>query len=374
MKQFVFDRLVDADNICNLRREQRALRAAVRHGHRVVVYGPRNYGKTSVVRNVTIEEFRRTRKRHFVLFADLMGVRSMQSLTRRLATGLQRSFAASFPAKGFLESVGRFLAALRPEISPDPQTGNPSLSLHARGRDLGPGSEALWEHIARIAEEVDSLIVLDEFQDVALVPEAPAQLRACLEALGAVPVLLLGSKRHMLTDLFAAPGAPLSEWGTELEFKSIPYDEYHAYLEERFSPRRLTISPQVAARLQDDMQRVPEAINRLGAQLLESHEGTAIDYPKVQAALVKLLENREGRYASYLAGFSGTDENVLTEIARRGGVEHPQSKSFLAGVRLSSRTVALSVKRLCDRGVIERLADHYRVADPLLGAYLRRFR
>lgn len=374
MKQFVFDRLVDADNICNLRREQRALRAAVEHGRRVVVYGPRNYGKTSVVRNVTIEEFRRARKRHFVLFADLMGVRSMQSLTRRLATGLQRSFAASFPAKGFMENVGRFLAALRPEISLDPQTGNPSLSLHSRGRETGPGLEALWEHVARIAEEVDSLIVLDEFQDVALVPEAPAQLRACLEALGAVPVLLLGSKRHMLTDLFAAPGAPLSEWGSELEFKSIPYGEYHAYLEERFSPRRLTISPEVAARLQDDVQRVPEAINRLGAQLLESHEAAEIDYPKVRAALVALLENREGRYASYLTAFSGTDESVLTEIARRGGVEHPQSKSFLAGVRLSSRTVALSVKRLCDRGVIERLPDHYRVADPLLGAYLRRFR
>ena len=374
MKQFVFDRLVDADNICNLRREQRALRAAVEHGRRVVVYGPRNYGKTSVVRNVTIEEFRRARKRHFVLFADLMGVRSMQSLTRRLATGLQRSFAASFPAKGFMENVGRFLAALRPEISLDPQTGNPSLSLHSRGRETGPGLEALWEHVARIAEEVDSLIVLDEFQDVALVPEAPAQLRACLEALGAVPVLLLGSKRHMLTDLFAAPGAPLSEWGSELEFKPIPYGEYHAYLEERFSPRRLTISPEVAARLQDDVQRVPEAINRLGAQLLESHEAAEIDYPKVRAALVTLLENREGRYASYLTAFSGTDESVLTEIARRGGVEHPQSKSFLAGVRLSSRTVALSVKRLCDRGVIERLPDHYRVADPLLGAYLRRFR
>lgn len=374
MKQFVFDRLVDADNICNLRREQRALRAAVEHGRRVVVYGPRNYGKTSVVRNVTIEEFRRARKRHFVLFADLMGVRSMQSLTRRLATGLQRSFAASFPAKGFMENVGRFLAALRPEISLDPQTGNPSLSLHSRGRETGPGLEALWEHVARIAEEVDSLIVLDEFQDVALVPEAPAQLRACLEALGAVPVLLLGSKRNMLTDLFAAPGAPLSEWGSELEFKSIPYGEYHAYLEERFSPRRLTISPEVAARLQDDVQRVPEAINRLGAQLLESHEAAEIDYPKVRAALVALLENREGRYASYLTAFSGTDESVLTEIARRGGVEHPQSKSFLAGVRLSSRTVALSVKRLCDRGVIERLPDHYRVADPLLGAYLRRFR
>ena len=48
--------------------------------------------------------------------------------------------------------------------------------------------------------------------------------------------------------------------------------------------------------------------------------------------------------------------------------------SFLASVRLANRTVALAVKRLWDRGVIERLADGYRVADPLLVAYLRRYR
>ena len=374
MKQFVFDRLVDAENICNLQREQRALRAAVRQRRRVVIYGPRNYGKTSVVRNVTIAEFRRVRKRRFVLFADLLGVRSMHSLTRRLAAGLQRSFAASFPAKGFLESAGRFLAGLRPEVSLDPQTGNPSLSLRARGPEPGPGLETLWEHVARITEEVDSLIVLDEFQDAALVPEAPARLRGCLEALGAVPVLLLGSQRHMLADLFSTPGAPLSEWGADLEFKPIPYADYRTYLQERFMPRRLTISREVAVRLQDDVQRVPEAINRLGAQLLELYAETEIDYAMVQTALVTLLENREGRYASYLAAFSDTDERVLTEIACLGGVERPQSKTFLAGVGLSSRTVALAVKRLRDRGVIEYAAEHYRIADPLLAAYLRRFR
>ena len=124
MKQFVFDRLVDRDNICNLEREQQALRDAVRRRHRMVVYGPRNYGKTSVIRNVIIEEFRRTRERHFVLFADLLGVRSMQSLSLRLSTGLQRSFAASFPVKNLLASAGRFLGALRPEIALDPQTGS----------------------------------------------------------------------------------------------------------------------------------------------------------------------------------------------------------------------------------------------------------
>ena len=374
MKQFVFDRLVDPDNICNLEREQQVLRDAVARGSRMVVYGPRNYGKTSVVRNITIEEFRCTRRRHFVLFADLLGVRSMESLNRRLSAGLQRSFAASFPVKSLLENAGRFLGALRPEIALDPQTGSPSLSLHARDREPGHSLQTLWEHIAGITEEVDSLIVLDEFQDVAFIDEAPAQFRSCLEALGDVPILLLGSQRHMLADLFAAPGAPLSAWGTDLEFRPIPYGDYHEYIEERFAPRRLTISREVAMRLQDDMQRVPEAVNRLCAQLLELHQATEIDHAHVRAALAKLLENREGRFASYLSAFSGTDEDVLTEIARREIVAHPQSTSFLASVRLSNRTVALSVKRLWDRGVIEQVAEGYRIADPLLAAYLRRYR
>ena len=126
--------------------------------------------------------------------------------------------------------------------------------------------------------------------------------------------------------------------------------------------------------LQDDMQRVPEAINRLCAQLLESHEATEINHADVRAALAKLLENREGRYAAYLSAFSASDEDVLTETARREVVAHPQSTSFLASVRLANRTVALAMKRLWDRGVIERVADGYRVADPLLAAYLRRYR
>ena len=401
MKQFVFDRLVDPDNLCNQQREQQVLRDAVGRGHRMVVYGPRNYGKTSVVRNITIKEFRRTRGRHFVLFADLLGVRSMQSLTRRLATSLQRSFAASFPVGSLLENASRFLGALRPEIALDPQTGSPSLSLHTREPESAGSLQTLWEHIAGITEEVDSLIVLDEFQDVAFVDEAPAQLRPCLERLGATPIVLLGSKRHMLADLFAAPSAPLSAWGTDLEFRPIARDEYHRYMEERFRPHRLTISRQVSDSLQDDMQRVPEAINRLCAQLLELHEGTQsllgaqpddsrsagirprmaspgqiteIDQARVREALAMLLENREGRFAAYLSAFSATDESVLTEIARREWVAHPQAKGFLASVRLSNRTVALSVKRLWDRGVIEHVAGSYRIADPLLAAYLRRYR
>ena len=65
---------------------------------------------------------------------------------------------------------------------------------------------------------------------------------------------------------------------------------------------------------------------------------------------------------------------MLTEIARHGRVEHPQSKSFLRSVNRTSRTVGLSVRRLWDQGVVEHVEGSYRIADPLLAAYLRRYR
>ena len=156
MKQFVFDRLVDRENICNLDDEQQALRQAVQRSARVVVYGPRNFGKTSVVHNVTIEEFRGAHRRSFVFAADLLGVRSMRSLTQRMAASLQRCFAASFPVKGLLENAGRFLGSLRPEITLDPQTGSPSLSLHPGDAEPSRTLQTLWDQM-----RAGRLIVLD---------------------------------------------------------------------------------------------------------------------------------------------------------------------------------------------------------------------
>ena len=55
MKRFIFARLVDPENLCNLKKEQDELRRLVGLNANVVVYAPRNYGKTSVVKNIIIQ-------------------------------------------------------------------------------------------------------------------------------------------------------------------------------------------------------------------------------------------------------------------------------------------------------------------------------
>lgn len=49
MKKFIFDRLVDRENICNLSKENERLLSLIEKQSNVVVFAPRNYGKTSLL-------------------------------------------------------------------------------------------------------------------------------------------------------------------------------------------------------------------------------------------------------------------------------------------------------------------------------------
>jgi hypothetical protein len=374
MKRFIFDRLVDSENICNLVKEQDALRRLVQRGAKVVVYAPRNYGKTSVIKNVIIEEFRQRHKRCFVFFADLLSVRSLESLTVRLRTAFEHSFAESFPVRNILESAKHFLAALRPELSIDSLTGSPSLSLRISDDPAGQTILSIFRHVRGIVGELPGLIVLDEFQDLAHIDEAPGIFRSSFEEIASAPIIVLGSKRHLLAPLFAKSEAPLNGWGTDLEFSPIPYDEFHTYLQDRFQQNGLIITFDNAKYLQNLMQRVPEAVNRLGQQIMDVYTDREIGRDVVAASLIQLLENRESRYETYLEQFSSTEGKVLIALAKETVVAHPQSKKFLSSASLSARAVGQIINRLMDRGVAEKIDQGYRLSDPLLAAYLRYYR
>ncbi len=65
------------------------------------------------------------------------------------------------------------------------------------------------------ASNIPIFLVLDEFQDIALIDEAEALFRNGLEHIHSqIPVVISGSKQHLLNHIFARPKAPFFNWGS----------------------------------------------------------------------------------------------------------------------------------------------------------------
>ncbi len=317
MKQFVFYKLVDKENICNLNDEKKILLEKIDKNARLVIYAPRNYGKTSLLKNVIIPEFRQKHKKSFVFFADLLQVKDMDSLADRLKTSFEHSFASSFPVSNFIENVKKHIKRLRPEISVDPITSLPGLSIKISAESKQQSIAFIFKLINDIAVDIPTLVVIDEFQDIVNVDEAQAMFRNALEESTTTPILLMGSKRHILGDIFSKPEAPLAFWGDDLEFKPICYEEYHRYIQERFDKNKLTIGLEEATFIQNNLNRNPESINILCHQLVEDYDNIIIKQDDILQSLRKLLANKESRYESYLATFSPAEEKVCVSLAKK---------------------------------------------------------
>jgi AAA+ ATPase superfamily predicted ATPase len=60
MLEFTFDRLIDRENICDLEAQRKLLEKLINQKQNIVLYAQRNYGKTSLIKNVIIDDFRKT--------------------------------------------------------------------------------------------------------------------------------------------------------------------------------------------------------------------------------------------------------------------------------------------------------------------------
>jgi len=374
MKEFIFDRLVDRENICGLELEKKQIKKLIDGEQNIVLYAQRNYGKTSLIKNVIMEDFRKEHKKSFVYFVDLMGVKDLDSIVSRLKHGLEHSIKESFPIKNLANSIGEFFTNLRATISIDAGTGIPSVAIEsANVRKRQITIEDIFLNIGEIGKKMPALIVLDEFQDISLVPEAESLFRNAFQQLKSLPIIILGSKKHLLKNIFALPKSPLANFGTDVVIEPIDYNKYHNYINERFAYKNLKIDEKDCEYLQDLMQRQPEAINLLCYEIYQNNKSQKIDKKLIAETLEKILNQRGKRFETMVSSFSSAEEKVLIGIAKEKEVMQPQGKAFTSKVSLTARTVKANLDKLMNRGIID-LEGGYYVCDPLLSVYLRNFR
>jgi len=372
------DIILDRTSICNLSVERDVLSKAIENGEHIVIFGRRNTGKTSLVKGVCVPEFLAKSKKAVALEVDFLGVDSIAEVQTRLRIALERGLSRSFPNKQAAMKLVATLAKFRPRLELEAMTGNIEFKFVADDQtDDSMRLEQYFDEIARLASQYDLLLVMDEFQDLDFVKGAVARVRTCLQGISTkLPIIVLGSKKHLLAHIFAAYRAPMANWGKDLEISPVTsqkyQDEYFNYASGYFAAKNLDLERKQFVELCRRTQGIPEAINIvLNYCLSKGKSLTSQDLATETAIHLTLLE-KSSRFEEVLSRFSPNERQLLAAIAKFQPVPQLKAKTFLAHLRgMAPTSITTAAKKLEDKAEIYKEKLGYVVGDPLLGEYLK---
>jgi AAA+ ATPase superfamily predicted ATPase len=353
-----------------------ALVADARNGQDVVVFAPRRYGKSSLVWRVAQEL---VKEDVLVAQVDLMRTPTKDQLAAKLAKTIHEELATRLMnAKERL----KVFAGLRltPTITIDPNDGTVSFSFDARAakEDIDATLEGLLTMIGRIAADRERrvVLVLDEFQEVVDIDPALIKLmRSVFQEQPDVAHIYLGSKRHMMREIFNDENEPFWRSAKQTELGVIPADLFEKYARARFRRTGKKLHPDAGARALELTGGHPYATQQLLYFLWEATpRGEAADVSGIDAALEATLRSEHSHFSLIWDAASAAQKRVLQALSEEQP-GRPLSADYQRTHALPSTPTVQTALAALERAELVRRArrGEYRIAEPFLTEWIRRY-
>lgn len=357
---------------CNRTQELAELTRDACNGMNVVLFGPRRFGKTSLVRRV---QDRLHREHGFcIIYCQFFKVFSVDDLVDRFA----RAIVAGLHAHTSLLDKGRRLLAHFPSfqvkfgLKPD---GSTSIGVEAVQRKLDPIArlESLLADIDRLLdnESFSVCFALDEFQDIVELqePRVEAILREYIQRQRA-SYIFLGSRRRVLQDMFSNAARPFYQSAKMMELAPLPADELTVFIQEQFAAAGRQCSGESAAAIVSHAGRYPYYAQALAYRAFELCEGSC-SLQAVDTAFEALLENERYGYQATVQALSASQMRLLRALAHEPALQITAS-AFLQQYALTLGGTQHARKHLETLDLIEQSKEGWRVVDPVFTEWLKR--
>ena len=338
----------------------------------VVLYGPRRYGKSSLVAEI-IEEL--SEKGVICVYMNMMEVASLSDFIvgyTRLVTSKVSSIAS------VLQQFASAFKRIRPVLGLDAE-GKPELSLSFAVSKPGAGElrEALDLPAKLYPKGSRMVIVLDEFQEVAelgLGNEFERIMRSVIENHSDISYVFLGSKTHMMKRMFSKPSRPFYRSAQSFSLGLPPFNESRAFLISRFESVEIELSASVAEKMVKLSGNVPYYLQALGSWVFRSvseRGGDAVDGSDVDEGYMRMYEAEKDLCETRFRQMPESQRMVSRALAVEPiGVFSAEYREryYLP----SPSTVSTAVRRLTAESQIDSVDGVYRIIDPLFECYLRK--
>ena len=340
------------------------------NGQDVVIFAPRRYGKTSLVRRAA----QRLLSEHVLVAAvDLWTTPSKE----RLAAHLAREVAEIRDLGGRLRELGQLFSGLRvaPVMNLDPSDGSVSFSFgvgHAAA-DIDQTLERLLGLFGETAAERRRavVVILDEFQEITEIDAGLTRLmRAAFQDQPEVSHIYLGSKRHLMERIFSDANEPFWRSAKRVELGPIPSEHFASFIAAGFRSTGRGIEEAMISRVLALTGGHPYATQQLCYFLwAQTDAGAAVDAQRLEQALARLLISEDSHFGDIWDRCTANQRIVLTALAAEPGRPFSAAYAQRHGLRSASVTQR-ALSGLAAAEIVVRDGSYTRIAEPFLAEWI----
>jgi len=368
---FIYGGRVSGDAFCNRESEIRELLEDIRGRQHVIIYSQRRFGKTSLVWKI-LEE---TQKEGIIpVYADLYPISTLGEFIEEYAKAIARTLSMHEKAKRLMREL---FSRLHLSMGID-TAGNPQWSV---GFDRSRESEAFDEVVSSMENYLKrkgkyGVVVFDEFQQITETngEKTERRLRSAVQTHERVSYLFVGSKRHLLLDLFSNPNRPFYRSGKIFPLEKIDLDHLQGFIKKRYNGAGVDIDQKTLELIVETTECHPYYTQYLCHVLYDIMEKRRIRTDDVPKAIDLLLSRESTAYMNTWDLLTHRQKQALVALSETGPGESPFRPEILRRFNISQPAVMLrALGSLVDKDLVDREGRRYDIIDLFFKRWIKTY-
>lgn len=366
---FIYQGYESPKYFCDREVETKTLLSHLKNGRNVTLISPRRIGKTGLIKN-TFYHLKEQEKDATCLYIDIFATKNLHDFVELLGVMVINEIVRKNAS--FIEKTISFFSALRPVLSMDPLTGEPSVSITVEPSKEDITIQSIFNYLNDSEQEV--YIAIDEFQQIAEYPEkgTEALLRSYIQFALHVHFIFSGSKFHLMAEIFGSPKHPFYQSTEMMGLKPLDSDVYYDFCLQFFKEKGGNIEKDIFEYLYNMFEGHTWYIQCIMNRLYEANTNVESIEP-VNAAILSILAGREPQFECLSQFFTDNQFSLLKAIAKEGIVAHPTAGRFIKSHNLSgASSTKAALKVLEDKELVYRKPEGYIIYDRFMDLWLKR--
>lgn len=367
LNPFVLTGYVSPEYFCDREKETKKIISALLNGRNITLTSPRRMGKTGLIHHVFNEMGKNSGIKCF--YVDLYQTDSLELLVKKLADTILGTLDSK--EDKIIKNVVSFFKMLRPVVTVDPMTGEPSFKVNV---EPGQGEYSLSEIFAYMEQsKYKCIVAFDEFQTIAGYADKniEALLRSYIQRLTNVNFIFSGSQRHVLENMFLSASRPFFQSTQIMPLGAIDKSAYYDFSCDKMKGHGQTMDSEVFDYLYTTLSAHTWYVQALLNRIYETGIET-VDRKLVDNVLNDILLENEGTFQTFLRLVTPVQARVLYAIAAEGTIKEIQGKTFLTKYGLgAASSVKTAVKSLVEKEMLMDNCGDFQVYDRFFNLWLR---